>query len=50
MGFGILAGGFMCEYVGYASAFWLAAAMQAVGTVVFFLFSRKSYQRLKQAL
>jgi predicted MFS family arabinose efflux permease len=50
MGFGILAGGFMCEYVGYASAFWLAAAMQAVGTTVFFLFSRKSYQRLKQAL
>jgi hypothetical protein len=24
--------------------------MQAVGTMVFFLFSRKSYQRLKQAL
>jgi MFS family permease len=50
MGFGILAGGFMCEYVGYASAFWLAAFMQAVGTVVFFLFSRKSYLKLKEEI
>jgi MFS family permease len=47
MGFGILVGGFMSEYVSYVSAFWVAAGMQAVGVVVFFLFSRKSYLRLR---
>jgi predicted MFS family arabinose efflux permease len=47
MGFGILAGGFMIEYVSYVSAFWLAAGMQAVGVAVFFLFSRRSYLKLK---
>jgi predicted MFS family arabinose efflux permease len=47
MGLGILVGGFMSEYVSYNSAFWVAAAMQMLGVVVFFLFSRFSFQRLR---
>jgi predicted MFS family arabinose efflux permease len=46
MGLGILAGGFMLEYVSYNSAFWLAAAMQFTGVVTFFLFTRHSYTKL----
>lgn len=45
MGLGILAGGFLAEYISYAAAFWGAAVMQAVGTAIFFLFSRDFFRR-----
>jgi predicted MFS family arabinose efflux permease len=47
MGLGILAGGFMSEYVSYASAFWVAAAMQLAGVLLFFFGSRASFTRLR---
>lgn len=45
MGLGILAGGFLLEYVSYSAAFWGAAVMQLAGTLIFFLFSRSFYQK-----
>jgi predicted MFS family arabinose efflux permease len=47
MGLGILVGGFMSEYVSYASAFWVAAAMQLAGVLLFFFCSRASFTRLR---
>jgi predicted MFS family arabinose efflux permease len=47
MGLGILVGGFMAEYVSYISAFWVAAAMQCLGVVMFFIFTRYRYLDLK---
>lgn len=43
MGFGILLGGFVAEYISYQAAFWLAAAMQAIGTALFLLATRHFY-------
>lgn len=43
MGLGILAGGFLLEYISYSAAFWGAAAMQLAGTLIFYLFTRKSF-------
>lgn len=43
MGLGIIAGGFLLEYISYSAAFWGAAVMQCVGTVIFFLFTRKFF-------
>jgi predicted MFS family arabinose efflux permease len=43
MGLGILAGGFMLEYVSYNSAFWLAAVMQGIGVLLFFFFTRHRF-------
>lgn len=43
MGLGILAGGFLLEYISYSAAFWGAAVMQFVGTLLFFLFSRNFF-------
>ncbi len=45
MGLGILLGGVLLEYVSYSAAFWGAAVMQAVGTLIFFLFSRRFFTR-----
>ncbi|MDE6336129.1 MAG: MFS transporter, partial [Muribaculaceae bacterium] len=45
MGLGILFGGVLLEYVSYAAAFWGAAVMQAVGTLIFFLFTRRCFTR-----
>lgn len=45
MGLGIVLGGFLLEYVSYAAAFWGAAAMQAVGTSVYFLFTMDFFNR-----
>jgi predicted MFS family arabinose efflux permease len=47
MGLGILVGGFMLEYVSYNSAFWVAAAMQFAGVLLFFLGSRQAFARLR---
>ena len=43
MGLGIVGGGFLLEYISYNAAFWGAAAMQLVGTLIFYLFSRSFY-------
>jgi len=43
MGLGIVAGGFLLEYISYSAAFWGAAAMQLAGTIVFYLFSRSFF-------
>lgn len=40
MGLGIIAGGFLLEYISYSAAFWGAAIMQAAGTILFFTASR----------
>lgn len=45
MGLGILSGGVLLEYVSYSAAFWGAAVMQGVGTLVFFLFTRGFFTR-----
>ena len=46
MGLGILAGGFLLEYISYGAAFVAAAAVQGLGVIAFFFFSRQSYSRL----
>lgn len=43
MGIGILLGGVIAEYVSFAMAFWLAALMQAMGALLFLIFTRKFY-------
>lgn len=43
MGLGILAGGILVEYAGYSAAFWTTAAMQATGTALFFLFTKRFF-------
>lgn len=43
MGLGIITGGFLLEYISYAAAFWGAAIMQLVGTLIFFLCSRSFF-------
>lgn len=45
MGLGIITGGFLLEYISYSAAFWGAAVMQGVGTLVFFLFTRGFFTR-----
>ncbi len=43
MGLGIIAGGFPLEYISYSAAFWGAAVMQLAGTLIFYLFTRNSF-------
>lgn len=45
MGLGMIAGGFLLEYISYSAAFWGAAVMQAAGTALFFLASRDFFSR-----
>lgn len=45
MGIGILLGGFIAEYVSYSAAFWTVAAMQALGALLFALFTRSFFLR-----
>lgn len=47
MGLGILAGGVLVEYTGYAPAFWFAAGMQTLGAVLYLLYTRGFYNRRK---
>ena len=49
MGIGILLGGFIAEYISFAAAFWVTAAMQAGGAIIFLIFTRKFYLRRKIA-
>ena len=45
MGLGIIAGGFLLQYISYSAAFWGAAVMQLTGTLIFYLFSRQFFAR-----
>ena len=47
MGLGIVAGGFLLQYISYSAAFWGAAVMQLAGTLLFYLFTRHFYRRRK---
>ncbi|MDE6410364.1 MAG: MFS transporter [Muribaculaceae bacterium] len=49
MGIGILIGGFIAEYISFSAAFWVTAGMQAIGTLIFLLFTRKFYLSRKLA-
>lgn len=43
MGIGILAGGMLVEYTGYASAFWFTAASQIAGLLLVVFFTRRFF-------
>ena len=45
VGVGMLAGGVLAEYAGYAAAFWTAAAIQAGGAAMFILRTRGFFLR-----
>lgn len=45
MGLGIVFGGVLLEYISYSAAFWGATAMQAIGTALYFLFTRSFFLR-----
>lgn len=45
VGVGMLAGGVLAEYAGYAAAFWAAAAVQAGGAAMFLLRTRAFFLR-----
>lgn len=47
MGMGILLGGFVAEYVGFGVAFWIVAAAQAAGALLFACATRFFYDRRK---
>ncbi len=47
MGMGILLGGFIAEYVGFGVAFWIVAATQATGAILFAAATRFFYDRRK---
>jgi MFS family permease len=48
MGLGILAGGFIAEHLGYSSVFWTVAAVNAIGVLCFFLFTRDFFLKRNQ--
>lgn len=45
MGLGILTGGIVAEYLGYAAAFWLNAALHVCGFLVFLLIVRRRFSQ-----
>jgi predicted MFS family arabinose efflux permease len=45
MGFGILLGGVVSEYVGYAATFWMVAVDNAIGTLLFFLATKYFFEQ-----
>jgi predicted MFS family arabinose efflux permease len=47
MGLGILLGGFVAEYISYFAAFWIVAAIQIVGSLIFVMFTSSFYHRRK---
>ena len=48
MGLGILAGGFIAEHFGYSSVFWTVAAVNAIGVMGFFTFTRSFFLHRNQ--
>ena len=45
MGIGILLGGFVAQYASYTAAFWVTAAVQALGALLFILATRHFFTR-----
>lgn len=45
MGLGILAGGFIAEFVGFSAAFWTVAMVQIAGTILFYTVTRRFFRR-----
>lgn len=45
MGLGILLGGFVAEFIGFADAFWMVAAVQLAGSLLFFCIGRSFFRR-----
>ncbi len=45
IGLGVLAGGVVSEALSYEAAFWTVAASQFIGAILFFAFSRQSFER-----
>jgi predicted MFS family arabinose efflux permease len=48
IGLGILAGGTIAEFAGYASAFWTMAAIHVVGFALFFMGTRQFFLQRKR--
>ena len=44
MGLGILLGGVVAEHASYAAAFWMVAAVNALGVLTFFLATRRFFK------
>ncbi len=47
IGLGVVIGGFFAEHMGYASAFWVGAAVNALAVIHFYLHSRHHYHAHK---
>lgn len=47
MGLGILAGGVLVQYLSYGAAFWVTAAMQAAGMILFLSLTARFFERRK---
>lgn len=47
MGIGIVGAGFLLQYMSYSAAFWGAAVVQLLGTLIFYLFTRGFYLKRK---
>ncbi len=47
IGLGIVIGGAAAEHLGYAAAFWISFAVNASGVALFWLYTRRSYMRLR---
>lgn len=45
MGIGILMGGFVADFIGFLAAFWIVAATQAAGALMFVIFTRNFFRR-----
>ena len=45
IGLGVLAGGVVSEALSYEAAFWTVAASQFIGAILFFAFTRQSFER-----
>jgi len=45
IGLGVLLGGLVSEHFSYTAAFWMVAAAQLIGTALFFLLTRASYNK-----
>jgi predicted MFS family arabinose efflux permease len=43
MGLGILAGGVIAENFGYAAAFWMVAAINAIGVLLYFMKTQRFF-------
>ena len=48
VGIGILIGGSVSEYMGYASAFWTMAVVHMAGMALFFILTKQSFLRRKR--